>query len=71
MEKRENWDFGVGAGFYLDATEPKWSNVCSLGSNCSISQNYRMYSYITGELWHLIVENFPVLEDRQSITGHR
>ena len=31
----ESWDFGTGAGFYLNATEPKWSN------------NYRMYEYIT------------------------
>ena len=33
----ESWDFGVGAGFYLNATQPKW-------------KNWRMYDYITKEL---------------------
>ena len=33
----ESWDFGVGAGFYLNATEPKW-------------KNWRMYDYVTKEL---------------------
>jgi S-formylglutathione hydrolase len=54
----EDWDFGTGAGFYLDATADPWS------------QHYRMYSYIVDELPDLIGENFPVLRDRQSITGH-
>jgi len=54
----ENWDFGVGAGFYLNATEPKWN------------KNYNMYSYITEELWNLIIENFPINKEKQSITGH-
>lgn len=34
----DSWDFGSGAGFYVDATEPKWKN------------NYRMYSYVTKEV---------------------
>ena len=51
-------DFGLGAGFYVDATEPPWS------------ANYRMWSYVTDELPRLIVENFPVDMARQSIMGH-
>ncbi len=35
---RESWDFGEGAGFYVDATEPKWN------------QNFLMYSYINEEV---------------------
>jgi S-formylglutathione hydrolase len=54
----DNWDFGTGAGFYVDATEPKWD------------EHYRMYSYVTKELPALITANFPVLEDKQSIMGH-
>lgn len=54
----DSWDFGVGAGFYVDATEPKWS------------KNYNMYTYVTQELPALITQNFPVVADRQSITGH-
>jgi len=54
----QSWDFGVGAGFYVDATEPKWS------------KNYRMYSYVTNELPQLISSNFKVLSDSQSIFGH-
>lgn len=34
----DSWDFGVGAGFYVDATEEKWS------------QNFRMYSYVNEEV---------------------
>jgi S-formylglutathione hydrolase len=54
----DHWDFGVGASFYLDATESKWKT------------NYNMYSYITKELPELIIKNFPVIEDKQSIMGH-
>ena len=53
-----SWDFGSGAGFYVDAVEPKWA------------KNYRMYSYCSAELPTLIRENFPVISDRQSIMGH-
>jgi S-formylglutathione hydrolase FrmB len=35
----DSWDFGTGAGFYVDATEDKWKT------------NYRMYSYITKEVY--------------------
>ncbi|KAI9247197.1 S-formylglutathione hydrolase [Phascolomyces articulosus] len=54
----DSWDFGTGAGFYVDATEPKWS------------KNYRMYSYIVKELPSLIHNQLPVDESRISIMGH-
>jgi len=52
------WDFGLGAGFYVDATEEPWS------------RHYRMWSYVTGELPELVGTEFPVDMDRQAITGH-
>lgn len=52
------YDFGKGAGFYLDATQEPWS------------QHYRMRSYIENELPALIAENFPADMARQGITGH-
>ena len=55
----ESYDFGSGAGFYVDATEDKWKT------------NYRMYSYITKELPALINSNFMVEVGNQSIFGHR
>ena len=54
----ESYDFGTGAGFYLDATQPPWN------------ENYRMYSYITQELQGLISDNFPIDSSRQAISGH-
>lgn len=84
--ENESWDFGTGAGFYVDATQDPWKT------------NYRMYSYITEEvrqtmtliiilmvcidmlfltiplppsqLPKLINANFPTDPDRMSITGH-
>lgn len=52
------YDFGMGAGFYVDATEPPWA------------ANYRMRSYVERELPALIAANFPVDMARQGITGH-
>lgn len=52
------YDFGLGAGFYVDATEPPFA------------ANYRMYSYVTEELPALIAEHFPADLGRQAITGH-
>ncbi len=52
------YDFGLGAGFYVDATEPPFS------------RHYRMRSYIEAELPALIGANFPVDMARQAITGH-
>ena len=54
----DSWDFGVGAGFYLDATVEPWS------------RHYRMYTYVTQELPALIAEHFPVDAERQGIFGH-
>lgn len=51
------YDFGLGAGFYVNATEPPFA------------QHYRMYDYVTQELPALIEANFPV-SDRRSISGH-
>ncbi len=53
------YDFGLGAGFYVDATQAPFA------------QHYRMWSYVTQELPALIAEAFPTADmDRQSITGH-
>ncbi|WP_339670319.1 S-formylglutathione hydrolase [Dasania marina] len=52
------YDFGLGAGFYVDATQAPWS------------QHYHMYSYITQELPALINSNFAVDAERVSIFGH-
>jgi S-formylglutathione hydrolase len=54
----ESWDFGVGAGFYIDATAAPWSS------------NYHMGSYINVELPALIEKNFPVSGERRGIFGH-
>src|SRR5690606_36823327 len=53
-----NWDFSLGAGFYVDATQAPWS------------QHYRMYSYVTRELPELVRSVARVRSDRQSIFGH-
>jgi S-formylglutathione hydrolase len=52
------YDFGLGAGFYVDATQPPFD------------RNYRMWSYLTEELPGLIAEHFPADPKRQSILGH-
>jgi S-formylglutathione hydrolase len=52
------YDFGLGAGFYVDATQPPFAD------------NYRMWSYVTAELPELIAQEFPVDPKRQSILGH-
>src|SRR6202521_5317965 len=44
----ESYDFGVGAGFYADATQAPWS------------RGYRMYSYVTKELSRLVESTFPI-----------
>ncbi len=53
-----DWDFGTGAGFYLDATEAPWS------------ANYRMGSYVNEELPALIAESFPARPGASGIMGH-
>jgi S-formylglutathione hydrolase len=54
----EGYDFGKGAGFYLDATEEPFA------------RNYRMYSYLKDELPDLIEREFPADMSRQAVTGH-
>ncbi|MFL6722223.1 MAG: S-formylglutathione hydrolase [Sphingomonas sp.] len=54
----DGYDFGLGAGFYVDATEEPWS------------ANYRMWSYVTDELPAIVAAEFPVDTARQGITGH-
>lgn len=54
----EGYDFGQGAGFYVDATEAPWA------------ANYRMWSYVTEELPDLVAAEFPVDMGAQAITGH-
>lgn len=57
-DEADNWQFGKGAGFYLDATEVPFA------------AHYRMYSYIAEELPDLIKAEFPVDMARQGIFGH-
>ncbi|QYM72108.1 S-formylglutathione hydrolase [Pseudochrobactrum sp. Wa41.01b-1] len=57
-DEPDNWQFGKGAGFYLDATEAPFA------------KNYQMYSYITEELTELVAQEFPLDMSRQAITGH-
>ncbi len=54
----DDYDFGLAAGFYLNATQEPWS------------QHYRMYDYITKELPDIVFSNFPGDADRQGLTGH-
>jgi S-formylglutathione hydrolase len=54
----DSWDFGVGAGFYVDATVEPWS------------RHYRMYTYVTQELRALIEAQFPADTARTGIFGH-
>jgi S-formylglutathione hydrolase len=52
------WDFGLGAGFYVNATQKPWR------------ENYQMYDYIVQELPALINNGFPIDAKRISISGH-
>jgi S-formylglutathione hydrolase len=53
-----SWDFGLGAGFYVDATQAPFD------------RHYRMWTYITEELPDLIFKNFPAEGTQQGIMGH-
>ncbi|GJP47872.1 hypothetical protein CLOM_g7048 [Closterium sp. NIES-68] len=54
----DNWDFGVGAGFYVNATVPKW-------------KNWQMYDYITEELHRILSAHYTNLDmQRCSLMGH-
>lgn len=52
------YDFGLGAGFYLNATEAPWN------------QHFNMYDYLTKELPEVLSSSFPADLNRQGITGH-
>ena len=53
-----DWEVGAGAGFYVDATTPRWAS------------HFKMYSYVTDELPRFVRTNFPVDAHRESISGH-
>ena len=57
-DEAADWEFGAGAGFYLDATATPWS------------ARFRMYSYVTRELPEVIAARFPADPARQSLFGH-
>ena len=50
------WDFGLGAGFYVDATEEPWA------------RHYQMASYVIDELPALVADHFPIDLSRQAIS---
>lgn len=52
------WDFGLGAGFYLNASQEPYK------------KHYQMYDYIVDELKTLVEESFPVIVERSAISGH-
>ena len=52
------WDFGLGAGFYVNATQEPWA------------RHYQMERYIVDELPALVAHHFPIDRERQGITGH-
>ena len=54
----DDWDFGSGAGFYVNATQAPWS------------KNYRMYAYVTAELPQVIAANYPARDGLAGICGH-
>jgi S-formylglutathione hydrolase len=54
----DSWDFGFGAGFYVDATQAPWS------------RQYRMYSYVARELPQIVAEHLPARPSATGIFGH-
>lgn len=56
--ERDSWDLGVGAGFYVDASEEPWA------------RHYRMYSYVVRELHALMLASLPIAPRRVGIMGH-
>ena len=52
------WDFGQGAGFYVDATEEPWT------------RHFNMWTYVADELPALVAKDFPIDSARQAIMGH-
>jgi S-formylglutathione hydrolase len=58
VDEAKDWDFGAGAGFYVDATQAPWA------------AHYRMFSYVTAELPALIAQHFPADLQRCGMFGH-
>lgn len=56
--EEDDWAFGTGAGFYVDATHPPWH------------RNYNMYTYVTEELPSIVESALPVRSEQRSIMGH-
>jgi S-formylglutathione hydrolase len=54
----DDWEFGAGAGFYVNATQSPWS------------RNFRMYDYVLDELRATVLNNFAARPDRLGIFGH-
>ena len=54
----DSWDFGVGAGFYLDATQAPWAT------------HWKMGSYVAHELFDLVKKEFPIAANRIGVAGH-
>ena len=57
-DDEDSYDFGKGAGFYINATQDPWA------------EHYQMESYITKELNDLVVREFLIIEEKQGIFGH-
>jgi S-formylglutathione hydrolase len=55
--EEDSYDFGAGAGFYINATRSPWD------------RHYRMFDYVTAELPDLVIRQLPIT-DQQSISGH-
>ena len=54
----DSWDFGIAAGFYVDAAEAPWA------------ENYRMYSYVVNELPQIVADHLPAIPGAAGIFGH-
>lgn len=54
----DDWEFGAGAGFYVNATQDPWA------------RHYRMYDYVLDELRGIVMAHFPVRSERTGIFGH-
>jgi S-formylglutathione hydrolase len=57
-DPQREYDFGLGAGFYLNATEAPWR------------KHFHMYDYVTRELQEVVFTSFPGDRNRQGVTGH-
>lgn len=57
-DEAASWDFGIGAGFYVNATQQPWA------------KHYQMYSYVRDELRETVLANFPIDGSRLGVFGH-